>query len=204
MKPTLALDLDGTLISCAPRHCALMRQLCRADGLAPDFIARFWAAKREGASNQAALHALAHPAAQARAQAWARDIEHWPWLGFDRLLPGVAAVLSGRRHRVAVLTARRERFFLQQQLDRLGLSALIDELIVVPPTDAARAKARHLQALRPLAFVGDTESDADAALAVGTPFLALSCGMRSAPFWRLHGQPFFPDLGSALTALPTH
>ncbi len=202
MKPTLALDLDGTLVSCAARHCALMRQLCRGDGLPDDFIARVWAAKREGASNLRALVALGHPQAPARAAAWAREIERWPWLGFDRLLPGVVEALSTRRHRVLVLTARRERYFLQQQLDRLGLTPLIDRLIVVPPAEAAFAKAQALLEHRPVAFVGDAESDAEAAAAAAIPFLALSCGMRSAAFWQGRNQPAFADLSGALQALP--
>jgi phosphoglycolate phosphatase-like HAD superfamily hydrolase len=203
MSKRLALDLDGTLISCEPRHCALMRQLCRSDAMPADFIPRYWAAKREGASNLRALRTLGHQSPQARADAWAREIEHWPWLGFDRLLPGVGAALAASRHRIFVLTARRERFFLRQQLDRLGLTPLIDDLITVPPAEAATAKASQLKVLRPLAFIGDTESDADAARAAGTPFLAVSCGMRSASFWQLHGQPSHPDLSAALAALPT-
>lgn len=201
MTRTLALDLDGTLISCAPRHQALMRQLCRGDGLADDFIGRYWAAKREGASNLQALRTLGHPAPQARAAAWAREIEHWPWLGFDRLLPQVAETLAARPHRVTVLTARRERFFLQQQLDRLGLTPLIDDLIVVGPEQASQAKAEWLARLQPLAFVGDAESDADAAHAAGTPFLALSCGMRSTEFWRQRHTLAHPDLPRALGTL---
>ena len=63
-----------------------------------------------------------------------------------------------------MLTARRERFFLLQQLDRLGLSRQIDELIVVPPTEAAERKAEALRKLKPLTFIGDTESDAAAAM----------------------------------------
>lgn len=203
MKPTLALDLDGTLISCAPRHQALMRQLCRADHLASDFIERYWQAKREGASNLQALRDLGHPAPAARAAAWARDIEHWPWLGFDRLLPGVAEALERRRHSVVVLTARREHYFLRQQLSRLGLERRIDALIVVPPEHAVIAKAEALRQLQPLAFIGDTESDAEAASAAGCRFLALSCGMRSAAFWRARGSQPYPDLSSALGALPS-
>ncbi len=201
MKLTFVVDLDGTLISCGPRHMALMQQVCRGDALPSDFIERYWAAKREGASNIAALQALGHPAPQARSQAWAQQIERWPWLGYDRPLPGVMSTLAERRFRVVVLTARREPFFLRQQLDRLGLAPLIDELIVVPPADAARAKARELQSLKAAAFAGDSESDADAALAAGTPFLALSCGMRSAAFWQRHGQSSYPCLTGALEAL---
>jgi len=203
MKPTLALDLDGTLVSCAPRHMALMRQLCRGDGLPGDFIDRYWAAKREGASNLTALKTLGHPAPAARSAAWAQQIERWPWLGFDRPLPGVVATLAARRYRIVVLTARREPFFLRQQLDRLGLAPLIDALIVVPPTEAARAKSRELRSLQALAYVGDSESDAEAAQAADTPFLALACGMRSAAFWQRLGHSPHPDLCAALAALPS-
>jgi len=203
MKPTLAVDLDGTLVSCAPRHSALMRHVCRGDGLAADFIPHYWAAKREGASNLVALRELGHPAPSARAAAWGRDIEHWPWLGFDRLLPGVAEALAARRHRVVVLTARREPVFARQQLDRLGLARWVDDVIVVPPTAAAEAKARHLQALKPVAFIGDAETDAAAAQAAGIPFMALDCGMRSAAFWQRQGRTSFSDLTAALAALPS-
>ena len=203
---TLALDLDGTLITCEARHCALMQQLCRDDGISTDFIPRYWAAKRGGASNFAALRTLGHPAPEARAAAWLRNIEHWPWLGYDRLLPGVPdalAALEREEVRVAVLTARSQPFFLRQQLDRLGLTPHLDALIVVPPQDAAPAKARALRELKALAFIGDTESDADAAALAGKPFLALDRGMRSSAFWRARGHIPYPDLGAALQALPS-
>lgn len=202
MARALALDLDGTLISCAPRHCALMAQVCRGDALPKGFFARFWADKREGGSNLSSLKAQGHPAASARAQAWLREIEHWPWLGFDRLLPGVASALSARLFPILVLTARREPFFVRQQLDRLGLTGLIDDLIVVHPGNAAEAKADQLARIRPLAFIGDTESDADAAYAVGAPFIALNCGMRSSGFWQRRGQLSYPDIHAAFAALP--
>jgi phosphoglycolate phosphatase-like HAD superfamily hydrolase len=201
MSTTLALDLDGTLLSCAPRHCALMRAVCVGDGMPASSWPRFWAAKREGANNVAALRQLGHPQPEPRAAAWAREIEHWPWLGFDRLLPGVAEALASTQHRIVVLTARRERFFLQQQLDRLGLTRRIHDLIVVPPTEAAARKAEALRRLQPQAFIGDTESDAEAADAAGQRFLALACGMRSPAFWARHGRPSFNDLPAALAAL---
>jgi phosphoglycolate phosphatase-like HAD superfamily hydrolase len=207
----IALDLDGTLLSCAPRQCALMRQLCKHDVDEIDpFIERYWAAKREGASNLKALRELGHPEPEARALAWTRDIEHWPWLGFDRLLPGVAqglAMLDRDQIHVVLLTARREPSFLHQQLDRLNLRRGIDALVVVPPGEASAAKGRALQRLRPAAFIGDTESDAEAALAAGVPFRPLSSGMRSPTYWQQWlGQrqldwPLSHDLPSALRSL---
>ena len=202
---TLALDLDGTLVSCEQRHCALMRYLCRADGLTADFIPRYWAAKREGASNLQALRALGHAAPEARAAAWQRDIEHWPWLGYDQLLPGVTSALAALARgdiRIALLTARSQPAFLRQQLDRLGLSPNLDALVIVPPGQAAPAKAAALRKLSALAFVGDSETDAEAATLARTPFLALSCGMRSAAFWQARATLSHPDLLAAITALP--
>ncbi len=97
MKLTFAVDLDGTLISCAPRHMALMQQVCRGDALPGDFIERYWAARK-------ARRRLQHlriagprpPGTQARSRAWAQQIERWPWLGYDRPLPGVMSTLAER------------------------------------------------------------------------------------------------------------
>ncbi|MFG6466612.1 HAD family hydrolase [Roseateles sp. BYS87W] len=203
MKPVIALDLDGTLVSCAPRHQRLMRHVCGGDALDEDFIPRYWAAKREGASNVSALRALGHPSPHARAEAWARDIETWPWLGYDRLLPTVAESLTARRVRAVVLTARRCRAMVHQQVQRLGLLHLVDDLIVVSPHDAARCKATELGRLRAQGFIGDAETDADAAAAAGVPFAALAGGMRSAAFWQRRGQPSYPDFAAALAALPS-
>lgn len=192
MSPVLALDLDGTLISCQPRHTTLMGHVCRGDDLPPDTLNRLWAAKREGASNLTALRALGHPAPEPRCQAWLREIEHWPWLGFDRVFPAAASLLASRRFRCVVITARRETLFVRQQLDRLGITAQIDDLIVVPPHAAQGAKAEALRRIQPIGFIGDTESDADAAALAGTPFAAVACGMRSPRFWQVR-QPSCHD-----------
>jgi phosphoglycolate phosphatase-like HAD superfamily hydrolase len=74
-------------------------------------------------------------------------------------------------------------------------------IVRLPPTEAAARKAEALRRLQPQAFIGDTESDAEAADAAGQRFLALACGMRSPAFWARLGRPSFNDLPAALAAL---
>jgi phosphoglycolate phosphatase-like HAD superfamily hydrolase len=167
--------------------------------------ARFWRLKRAGATTREALASLGARAAVAEraARRWGERIESDEWLSRDRALPGVARSLESLRRSdrgVAVLTARRRAVGAARSLEAAGLDRLIDELIVVDPADAATAKARELRRLQALVFVGDTESDGEAARRADVPFAAVSTGQRSPGFLSARGYEPHRSLRGALSA----
>ena len=185
----VVVDLDGTLLSCRERHCRLMHYC--AQSFSQDLnLASFWARKRQGLSNLKTLIEIGFEVdvAHSICDCWLREVEHWPWLGFDQVFAGVRETLERLRDcciKVHVLTARRENVFLCQQLQRIGLDTLIDGLTVVrPEQEVSAAKAIQLLALDACVWIGDTESDAFAALEAGCAFVPVHGGMRSGDFWK--------------------
>lgn len=203
----LALDLDGTLISCEERQTGLLAELLGEVGLPLEIAGQAWLRKREGASTSAALQSLglAPPLASSLASRWVEAIEEEAWLLYDRLLPGVLGVLE-RLHsegfKLALVTGRRDGDALEDQLRHLDLRRRFDALHRVSPLDALHAKAAVFTALQPRAAIGDTEIDAQAAASASIPFAAVSTGQRSEAFLRRQGiSAVYPSLATACRGL---
>jgi len=182
----LALDLDGTLISCEPRQTAVLRAALVGNGANVN-LNRIWEFKREGASTAVALKksGLSLELAHRVANDWRRMIEEPFWLGMDTVLPGVLEMLNEVRKEgihICLLTARSRREWVIQQLTRLGLLPWLDHIVVVSPQGAVKAKTLVLCELSAVAFFGDTESDWRASNAAGVPFYAVASGQRSTTF----------------------
>jgi phosphoglycolate phosphatase-like HAD superfamily hydrolase len=182
-QAAFALDFDGTLVSCRERHVALAAAIVDELGVSGFDPDRFWAAKEAGASTRAALVRLGIAEAHAArvAALWGERIEDPDWLRLDRPLPGARAAVD--RVRAAgmsplLLTARRDPAAVRDEVARAGLAAA-EEVVVVSPFAAAEQKAERLRAAGALGFVGDTESDAQAAAAAGVRFAAVAGGQRS-------------------------
>lgn len=194
----IALDLDGTLIDAKLRQVGLARFHLATFGVELDGEA-FWAKKREGATTKATLEAMGFLCATEVAMGWGRDIESREWLARDPWLPGaceVLAALRGQGVRVRVVTARRDAVAVREQAEALGLSRLVDEIAVVDPRQAAVEKAAYLTGVA--LFVGDSESDAEAAALAGVPFVAVDTGVRSRGFLERLGLRVEEDLGATL------
>ena len=193
-RSIIALDLDGTLIDCEQRQVQLMAHALRssASTLAVD-AHQFWALKRSGANNVAALRSLSHDerSISAATQVWNDLIETPEWLQRDAVLPGVLeglaqlADLGYERH---LLSARQQPQYAQQQLQQLGLHGLLDAVCFVSPARASVAKAAYLKTHPCALFMGDSESDFAAAQLSSTPFIAVSSGQRSADYLAQSGM----------------
>ena len=197
----LALDLDGTLITCEPRHSAVLQAALEAHRLRAD-LTRVWEMKRGGSSTEAALFAAGLSRVDARVVAgeWRRMIEEPGWLALDRVLPGVSETLEEMRRtsRLTLLTARSRSEWLPQQLCRLNLARFFDSISVVSPKHAVEEKARRLKEDSVDAFFGDTESDLRAAALAGVTFCAVSSGQRDRNFLgQLSGAVVFEQLPEA-------
>jgi phosphoglycolate phosphatase-like HAD superfamily hydrolase len=200
-KLRLALDLDGTLISCEPRQSAVLAAVLRRRGLEVD-LTQIWGLKRKGASTERALAlaGLAEATAHAIAKDWGTRIEEPGWLALDKVLPGVLETLEAMRQKdlsLMLLTARRRAEWLPHELRRLQLAQFFDCIAIVRPEAATQQKADCLAEQRVDGFIGDTESDIRAASAAGVKFSAVTTGQRNKCFLSDIGVKSFDSLFEA-------
>ncbi|MEC8158310.1 MAG: HAD hydrolase-like protein [Pseudomonadota bacterium] len=196
---TIALDLDGTLITCESRQVSVLLSVAYRFGVNLD-LSLVWARKRAGLSTRDALleQGLDATLANRISAAWVDVVETPFWLSLDRCFPDTLATLTelgDQRVRRILITARSKPVWLTQQLTRLGIGGLLDEVYVVSPANTAAAKETVLREQQPLGFIGDTESDARAAEAAAVRYVALDRGQRSRKFLEDSGQP---DICSSL------
>lgn len=183
----IALDLDGTLIDCRERQVALMRHALATvahDGALSLDDNAFWALKREGANNVAALAHLGYreKTITAANKLWGDLIETPAWLERDFVLPTVLeslGALLSNGYRCTLLSARKDSFAAQNQINRLGLNSWLSHAIFVSPLSQSTEKAEQLTRIGASVLVGDSESDGSAARTANVRFIGVSTGQRS-------------------------
>lgn len=206
---TVYCDVDGTLLDSSARHVQLLRDLLQQAGrpwpvTAPEYLPY----KADGHSTLAWLEAAGTPpeAAQQIAAAWQAQIETAPYLALDRAYPDAVPFLQAVRQipaQVVLVSARQQPDALRATLQRCGLLAWADDLLVVPPRQAARQKAAVLRgrAQPGDVMVGDTEADWQAAQMLGLPCFVLERGFRSRAYWQRQGVAAYAGLRAVLRAL---
>jgi phosphoglycolate phosphatase len=201
----IAIDLDGTILDAEPRQVGVAYAVVlELTGRELDRPA-FWRLKRQGRTTRDALNALGFDEEdlERTVRAWSEAVERSEWLALDQPLPGAARVLERLRDEgrdPVILTARRNAEGAREAFERLGLPRPA-QLLVVSPNNAAEEKASALLAVGATCFVGDSESDAQAAAAARVPFAGVSTGQRDASFLESRGVEVFPSLSEALSAL---
>lgn len=98
-------------------------------------------------------------------------------LALDHLQPGVARALRKLRSaglQTVLLTARRDRDALEQQLLDLGIRDTLSDVIAVGA--GRKTPPRGVLCLR---WIGDTEADIEGARAAGIPVTAVTNGIRT-------------------------
>ncbi len=190
---TIALDLDGTLITAEAKQTLALRSAARGFGIDVDAIS-LWAGKRNGLSNREYL--LKQGVQECNVtQICARfqmEVENAFWLTldvkFDDTDANLEALLSSGFH-LHLLTARSCPLWLYQQLRRLDILHYFEQVFVVNPSATVAEKCGLLRRHGAVVFVGDSESDAKAAELAGVSFAATSTGQRSELFLRNAGVP---------------
>ena len=184
----IALDLDGTLLTCEPRHCAAARYALASSpgGSQISFDAvNFWSLKRRGQSTLSALSQLGHDSAKFAADVWRDEIENPFWLSFDSVLPGVEQTLYAIKctgATLALVSSRNDACSARNQIQNLGLMDSFDYVVFVPSVRASEEKAHVLREIGADVYVGDTEADHAASNLAGVACRLVDTGMRSRGF----------------------
>lgn len=187
----VALDLDGTLISCAPRQMTVLQAEANRAGVHVD-LSELWERKRAGSSTLQALCEAGLPEykAQSLTTRWRQRVEEPVWLALDSCFSDTQVTLSRAKSdgiHLVLLTGRTNPTWLPSQLHRLGISRFFDSVEIVSPCNAEKEKAQILLQYMPMLYVGDTEVDLCAAARVEIPFIALDRGQRSRSFLAKRG-----------------
>ena len=178
-KAVIAFDLDGTLLDSRKRHIAVLSDVLQRHGITLD-ITDLVSFKRNGKNNVDFLQqkGLSLEVAQKIQQDWICHIEDDIYLKQDCVYPTAKKMLESYNLDERILvTARKDKQLLLQQLQDVGLSSYFSQVYVVTPgKDASRAKAKILQETGAVRFIGDTASDWEAAQLAGCQFEHLDHG----------------------------
>jgi phosphoglycolate phosphatase-like HAD superfamily hydrolase len=202
----IAFDLDGTLITAKERQTSLLLAVAKVYDVNFD-VDSLWHRKRSGASNLIALNQLGvdHLLASEIDAAWRYQIESSYWLSLDRLFPDVFDFIQDLKRCGATLhliTARKNKYLLNQQLVSLRLVDSFSTITGVSPFDAVNEKVRVLNEVSPIFFIGDSETDFNASVLANVEFLGVSTGQRSKEYLVSIGVNEIADsLGSHLPLL---
>lgn len=182
----IALDFDGTVVTCASKQTTLLGAACAALGVKID-LAAAWERKRSGMSSERALVDLGVDSGLAAAIGglWKSQVESVYWSQLDSLFPDVPGALEAAResgHRLLLVSARSRPDLLRIQLARLGVGRFFEQVVVVTPSSATSAKATALSDWGADWMIGDSEVDGQAAALAGVAFMAVGSGQRSPAF----------------------
>ena len=209
-------DLDGTLVDSAPDIHAAVNRLLADLGEAPLSFQTVKSFIGNGVPTLVArvLAACGHDPDPARQAEWqAGFLRHYEAdsTTLTQLYPGVTEALSAlldHGHQLALCTNKPEGP-ARHILDAFGLAGLFpvviggDSLPLRKPDPAPLLAAADGLA-GPVLFVGDSEVDAETALAAQVPFLLFTEGYRKAPVHALpHAARFdrFSDLPALIARL---
>ena len=186
MIPTIVFDLDGTLITCENKQkFALFSILNSRHFLNSENINLWWELKRNGNTTEKALNLIGVTDSLLIAKEWIRIIEEPFCCSLDT--PFIDSLISIQflrkiQYNVIILTARNSRLSVLQSIFRFGFNDHIEDLIIVNPRNSVSEKTNYLKKIKPILFIGDTESDFQASLNSNIDFTALSRGQRSTTF----------------------
>lgn len=190
---TIFLDLDGPLLDGKDRHYFCYQKIVRSFGLEPIGKEAYWEDKRNLGNRRDLLkRSGAESQYDAFLAAWLALIETPEILAFDQVQPGAMDCLRAWRIqgiRLVLVTLRADAKALEAQLERLGLRALLDVVLVCDHASGGAGKARRVYEAFPgesfrekALWIGDTEADWEAAKALGCPVILVTNGLRTATY----------------------
>lgn len=202
------LDLDGPLLDGKERHYFCYRSILERFGFKPIGIDEYWKKKRALVNRRDLLGMSgAEEIYDDFLVAWLGLIESPEVLALDKVQEGAVDCLRGWKEQgieLILVTMRKNRQAVEEQLTRLKLRPLLDVVLVCDHTDGGDGKADAVRNMfqgklfeEHALWIGDTEADWEAAKSLGCGVVLLSNGLRDEACLRsLQGAVVKPSIAS--------
>lgn len=202
------LDLDGPLLDGRERHYFCYRSILQKFGFEPVGINEYWREKRARRNRRELLKLSgAEEIHDDFIAAWLALIESPEVLALDKLQEGAVDCLRGWKEQkkdLIVVTMRKDRQALDDQLRTFALYPLLDAVLVCDHAQGGAGKAAEVRKMYPnirfegnTLWVGDTEVDWEAARSLGCNIVLISNGLRSQEYLEtLQGALVMPSISS--------
>ncbi len=188
-RPTIYFDLDGTILDVKRRYYAVYSVIVSDLGLTPLALEDFWDRRRRGEPADQTIANVGETVRSKFRQRWLESIETHPYISMDELLPRAAETLTdlSKRFCLVLVTLRRERELLIEQLSTLKIEHFFDTIISPPDKRSISSKATLIsQKVRPGSYpalvIGDSEADVSAAKKLGIRSVCVTSGIRERAF----------------------
>lgn len=187
VKNKIAFDLDGTLLDSRKRHEIVMKEVLKNHSVELD-VSDLVSFKSYGNNNIEWLLSknVSENEAKEINKEWISLIENEEYLKNDVLYPDVIKVLKNlsKENDLFLITARNNKANVVSQIRNLGIAQYFKNIYVVSSSfGTAALKSEKLRENFINIFIGDTESDYEAALIADCKFEAVSYGFRNKVYW---------------------
>jgi phosphoglycolate phosphatase-like HAD superfamily hydrolase len=202
------LDLDGPLLNGKERHYFCYRSILERFGFKPIGIDEYWETKRALVNRRDLLKMSgAEVIYDDFLAAWLLMIESPDVLVLDKVQEGAVDCLRSWKAQgigLTLVTMRKNRQAVEEQLTRLKLRPLLDAVLVCDHADGGDGKADAVRSMfqgklikEHTLWIGDTEADWEAAKSLGYGVVLLSNGLRNEAYLRsLQGAVVKPSIAS--------
>ena len=193
LENAVFFDLDGTLLDISERYFRLFTDFCAQHEFSSGLTApEYWSRKRGGNFETQFFIDSGVPLAAEQWKAFQLDnIETEQYLKYDTVWPGIVEHLTAlnKDHLLVLVTLRRRRRQLDEQLEQLLLDKVFSEVICAgenalpDKSERAKFKAWLVRARLPEItfrgwFVGDTETDIACGKNLGCRTVAATYGIQ--------------------------
>jgi len=184
---TLFLDLDGPLLDGKLKHYNCYREILSHYGGRQLPIDDYWEMKRTKVTRDIMLERSQFQASyELFLFEWINLIETEAFLQYDVLQDLVLETLAlwqEKQYRIILVTMRKNRENLLQQLESFGISKYLDEILNCPFLQKnTKYQALKNHRFKKAVFIGDTEEDTSTAKLLGIPSIGITSGLRNAAF----------------------
>lgn len=181
------LDLDGPILEGKNRHYQCYKDILKRHGGTVLDIDVYWDMKISKIKRDVLLlESNFGKTYEVFFEEWMKNIEDEKYLKLDVLKPDVAKTLKKWNKitdKIVLVTMRQNRDFLLNQLRRLDILDLLDEVIDCPPERKnTKYEALKNKSFKKAIFIGDTEEDTNTAKMLNIQSIGITNGLRKKEF----------------------